>query len=236
VFANVILADEINRTPPKTQAALLEAMQERQVTVGGVRHTLAPPFFVLATQNPIEQEGTYPLPEAQLDRFMFMVRVNYPSQEEELKIVEMTTKPMAVEMEQVLTGPEILDLQEVVRRVPVPEHVLQYVLALVRATRVGTPEAPPFVKDRVAWGAGPRASQYLVLAAKARALLEGRLYVSSEDVAAVAHPVLRHRIITTYGAEAEGYTSDRLIDDLLSAIPATGGSPRDQRLSSVLGS
>ncbi|MCC7139644.1 MAG: MoxR family ATPase [Planctomycetes bacterium] len=236
IFANVILADEINRTPPKTQAALLEAMQERQVTVGGVKHPLAPPFFVLATQNPIEQEGTYPLPEAQLDRFMFMVRVDYPSEAEEMRIVEMTTKPVAVELSQVLTGAEILEIQEVVRRVPVPEHVLSYVLRLVRATRVGTPDAPALVKDRVAWGAGPRASQFLVLAAKARALLQGRLYVSTDDVKAVAHPVLRHRVITTYGAEAEGYTSDRLVDDLLKTTPATGEAPRDQRLPSVLGS
>src|SRR5262245_62100846 len=155
IFANVILADEINRTPPKTQAALLEAMQERQVTIGGVKHPLVPPFFVLATQNPIEQEGTYPLPEAQLDRFMFMVRVDYPTDAEEMRIVEMTTKPVAVELKQVLTGPEILELQEVVRRVPVPEHVLKYVLRLVRATRVGTPEAADFVKARLAWGRGP---------------------------------------------------------------------------------
>jgi MoxR-like ATPase len=211
------------------------------VTIGGVKHPLAPPFFVLATQNPIEQEGTYPLPEAQLDRFMFMVRVDYPSAAEELDIVEMTTKPMAVQMEQILSGPEIMDLQEVVRRVPVPDHVLQYVLRLVRATRVGTADAAEFVKDRVAWGAGPRASQYLVLAAKARALLHGRLYVATEDVKAVAHPVLRHRIITTYGAEAEGYTSDRLIDDLLRSTPTSSASPagealRDQRSASVLGS
>jgi MoxR-like ATPase len=237
VFANVILADEINRTPPKTQAALLEAMQERQVTVGGVKHALAPPFFVLATQNPIEQEGTYPLPEAQLDRFMFMVRVDYPSAQEEMQIVEMTTKPQRLDVAPALSGAEILDLQEVVRRVPVPEHVLQYVLRIVRATRVGTPEAPAFVRDRVAWGAGPRASQYLVLGAKARALLQGRLYVAAEDVRAVAHPVLRHRIITTYGAEAEGYTSDRLIDELLKSIPATGSeAARDERLQAVPGS
>ncbi len=236
IFANVILADEINRTPPKTQAALLEAMQERQVTVGGVRHPLAPPFFVLATQNPIEQEGTYPLPEAQLDRFMFMVRVEYPTEAEEMRIVEMTTKPTTVELQQVLSGQEILDLQELVRRVPVPEHVLQYVLRLVRATRVNTPETPALVKERVAWGAGPRASQYLVLAGKARALLQGRLYVSTEDIQAVAHPVLRHRIITTYGAEAEGYTSDRLVTDLLRTIPTTGEALRDHRLPSVLGS
>jgi MoxR-like ATPase len=225
IFANVILADEINRTPPKTQAALLEAMQERQVTVGGVKHPLAPPFFVLATQNPIEQEGTYPLPEAQLDRFMFMVRVDYPSEAEEMAIVEMTTKPSVVDLKQVVDGAEIERLQEIVRRVPVPEHVLRYVLHLVRATRVGQPDQLALVKDRVAWGAGPRASQYLVLAAKVRALLAGRTYVAIEDVRAVAHPVLRHRIITTYGAEAEGYTSDRLIDDLLKTIPQVAGEP-----------
>jgi len=237
IFANVILADEINRTPPKTQAALLEAMQERQVTIGGVKHTLAPPFFVLATQNPIEQEGTYPLPEAQLDRFMFMVHVDYPSELEEMQIVEMTTKPSSIQLQQVIDAAEIEELQEVVRRVPVPEHVLQYVLRLVRSTRVGQPDQLPLVKDRVAWGAGPRASQYLVLAAKARALLCGRTYVAIEDVRAVAHPVLRHRIVTTYGAEAEGYTSDRLVDDLLKTIPETAGeAPREQRQPSVSGS
>jgi MoxR-like ATPase len=237
IFANVILADEINRTPPKTQAALLEAMQERQVTAGGTKYRLDQPFFVLATQNPIEQEGTYPLPEAQLDRFMFLVKVDYPSLEEEVRIVEMTTKPMKDEHAQVLTGPEILDLQEVVRRVPTPDHVVRYVLRLVRATRVTTDEAPGFVKERVAWGAGPRASQYMILAAKARALLQGRLYVATEDVRAIAHPVLRHRLITTYGAEAEGYTTDRLIDDLLETIPATESEAlRDERLPNVLGS
>jgi MoxR-like ATPase len=237
VFANVILADEINRTPPKTQAALLEAMQERQVTVGGVKHPLAPPFFVLATQNPIEQEGTYPLPEAQLDRFMFMVRVDYPSEAEELRIVETTTKPTAVEIRQVLSAQEILELQEMVRAVPVQEPVLQYVLRLVRATRVGTPDAPEIVRERVAWGAGPRASQYLVLAGKARALFAGRKLVTADDIRAVAHPVLRHRIITTYGAEAEGYTSDRLIDDLLKMVPAPQDETlRDPRIAPVLGS
>ncbi len=220
IFANVILADEINRTPPKTQAALLEAMQERQVTAGGRKHPLDPPFFVLATQNPIEQEGTYPLPEAQLDRFMFLVKVDYPSLDEEERIVQMTTAPRDVEVSQVLTGPEILEIQEVVRRVPIPDHVVHYVLRLVRATRVGTPEAPDLVRQRVAWGAGPRASQFLILAAKARALLAGRLYVSVEDVRAVALPVLRHRVLTTYGAEAEGYTSDRIVRELLDATPA----------------
>jgi MoxR-like ATPase len=236
IFANVILADEINRTPPKTQAALLEAMQERQVTAGGTRHKLEQPFFVLATQNPIEQEGTYPLPEAQLDRFMFLVKVDYPTLEEEVRIVEMTTKPMKDEVTQVLTGQQILEIQDVVRRVPISEHVVRYVLKLVRATRVGTPESPAAVKDRVAWGAGPRASQYLVLAAKARALLKGRLHVATEDVRAVAHPVLRHRIITTYGAEAEGITTDKLIDELLKTIPAADSETlRDERLPNVLG-
>ena len=236
IFANVILADEINRTPPKTQAALLEAMQERQVTVGGVKHPLAPPFFVLATQNPIEQEGTYPLPEAQLDRFMFMVRVDYPSEEEEMRIVESTTKPTVIDLKQVVSAAEIAELQEIVRRVPVPEHVLRWVLSLVRATRVGQPDQLALVKDRVAWGAGPRASQYLVLGAKAHALLAGRTYASIADVRAVAHPVLRHRIITTYGAEAEGYTSDRLVDDLLKSIPTAGEAPREERQPSVPGS
>jgi MoxR-like ATPase len=237
IFANVILADEINRTPPKTQAALLEAMQERQVTAGGKKHVLEPPFFVLATQNPIEQEGTYPLPEAQLDRFMFMVKVDYPSMDEEVDIVEMTTRPMKVEYKEVLTGSEILEIQDVVRRVPISEHVVRYVLRLVRATRVTTGEALDVVKERVAWGAGPRASQYLVLASKARALLHGRLYVSTEDVQAVARPVLRHRILTTYGAEAEGWDTDRLIGELLNRIPATESEAlSDERLPNVLGS
>ena len=219
VFANVILADEINRTPPKTQAALLEAMQERQVTAGGQKHVLDAPFFVLATQNPIEQEGTYPLPEAQLDRFMFMVKVDYPTMEQEVRIVDMTTRPVDVEYAEVLTGQEILEIQDVVRRVPISDHVVRYVLRLVRATRVTTDEAAPTVRERVAWGAGPRASQFLVLASKARALLHGRLYVATEDVKAIAQPVLRHRIITTYGAEAEGWTTDRLVDDLLERTP-----------------
>ncbi len=219
IFANVILADEINRTPPKTQAALLEAMQERQVTAGGQKHVLDAPFFVLATQNPIEQEGTYPLPEAQLDRFMFMVHVDYPTMDQEERIVEMTTRPMETDYAEVLTGREILEIQDVVRRVPISEHVVRYVLRLVRATRVTTDEALDTVRERVAWGAGPRASQFLVLASKARALLHGRMYVATEDVKAIAHPVLRHRIITTYGAEAEGWTTDRLIDDLLERTP-----------------
>jgi len=237
IFANVILADEINRTPPKTQAALLEAMQERQVSASGTKHVLEPPFFVLATQNPIEQEGTYPLPEAQLDRFMFLVRVDYPSLEEELQIVEMTTKPMSAELDEILTGADILEIQDIVRRVPIPEHVVRYVLSLVRATRVDDPSAPELVRQRVAWGAGPRASQFMILGAKARALLNGRLYVSIEDVQAVALPVLRHRVLTTYGAEAEGYTSDRLIKELMDSIPAPQSETlRDERLPNVLGS
>ena len=237
IFANVVLADEINRTPPKTQAALLEAMQERQVSASGRRHELDPPFFVLATQNPIEQEGTYPLPEAQLDRFMFLVRVDYPSLEEEMRIVEMTTRPVSVELDQVLTGQDILEIQEIVRRVPIAEHVVRYVLNLVRATRVSDPSAPELVRQRVAWGAGPRTSQFMILGAKARALLNGRLYVSIEDVQAVALPVLRHRVLTTYGAEAEGYTSDRLIAELMESMPAADSeSLRDDRLPNVLGS
>ncbi|MDA1194304.1 MAG: MoxR family ATPase [Planctomycetota bacterium] len=237
IFANVILADEINRTPPKTQAALLEAMQERQVSAGGKKHVLEPPFFVLATQNPIEQEGTYPLPEAQLDRFMFLVKVEYPSLEEELRIVEMTTRPMVTKVQQVLTGKDIMEIQDIVRRVPISEHVVRYVLQLVRSTRVDDENAPDLVRQRVAWGAGPRASQFLILGAKARALLHGRLYVSIEDVQKVALPVLRHRVLTTYGAEAEGYTSDRLIQELMDLIPAGKNEAlRDDRLPNVLGS
>jgi MoxR-like ATPase len=237
IFANVILADEINRTPPKTQAALLEAMQERQVSAGGKKHVLEPPFFVLATQNPIEQEGTYPLPEAQLDRFMFLVKVDYPSMDEELQIVNMTTKPMVADLEQVLTGEDILEIQDIVRRVPISEHVVKYVLDLVRATRVNDPNAPDLVKQRVAWGAGPRASQFMILGAKARALLHGRKYVSTEDVKAVALPVLRHRVLTTYGAEAEGYTSDRLVTELMDMMSDTESEIlRDERLPNVLGS
>ncbi|MGE0433988.1 MAG: AAA family ATPase, partial [Planctomycetota bacterium] len=208
IFSNVILADEINRTPPKTQAALLEAMQEFQVTAGGQKHKLEVPFFVLATQNPIEQEGTYPLPEAQQDRFMFNIHVGYPTEEEELQIMKMTTATYAPELSKVLSGEEILRLQEIVRKVPVAESVIRYAVAFSRATRKGNPAAPAFVREWVGWGAGPRASQYLILGAKARAILLGRYYVSGEDVRAVAHPVLRHRIIVNFSAEAEGITSD----------------------------
>ncbi|HEX3870189.1 MAG TPA: AAA family ATPase, partial [Pirellulales bacterium] len=196
IFANVILADEINRTPPKTQAALLEAMQEHQVTVGGQKHTLAEPFFVLATQNPIEQEGTYPLPEAQLDRFMFNTFVDYPSEEEELAIVKRTTTDTKQELTASLSGEEIMHLQHIVRRVPVADHVSRYALQFTRLTRREKGDVPDFIHDYVSWGAGPRASQYLVLGAKARAVLHGRYYANCDDIRAVAHPVLRHRIMT----------------------------------------
>ncbi len=193
LFANVILADEINRTPPKTQAALLEAMQERQVTVGRQRHSLSDPFFVLATQNPIEQEGTYPLPEAQQDRFMFKVLVDYPSFDDELEVARRTTARIKNEVESVLSGEEIQQLQDLVRSVPVADHVIRYALALVRQTRVGTEGVPDFVTEQVSWGAGPRAVQFLVLGGKARALLGGRTHVSVEDIQALSKPVLRHR-------------------------------------------
>ncbi len=219
VFANVILADETNRTPPKTQAAMLEAMQERHVTAGGQRHELEEPFFVLATQNPIEQEGTYPLPEAQLDRFMFMVKVDYPNLEEEREILRRTTEARDVTVESVLEASDIQELQAIVRRVPIADHVLDYALRLTRSTRLTTDSAPDWIKEWLAWGAGPRASQFLVLGAKARALLEGRFYVSADDIRAVAHPVLRHRLVTSFTAEAEGVTSDTVITRLLEECP-----------------
>lgn len=219
LFANVVLADEINRTPPKTQAALLEAMQEHQVTVGGTRHKLPEPFFVLATQNPIEQEGTYPLPEAQQDRFMFNVRVEYPEEEEEYKIVEQMTAMTRPTIQRVVSAVDLLDLQEIVRRVPVAPYVIRYAMKFTRATRRNQPSAPDFIRDYVTWGAGPRASQYLVLAAKARAILKGRFYVSCEDIRAMALPVLRHRIITNFNAEADGIKSDDIIRRLIDFIP-----------------
>ncbi len=224
LFANLVLADEINRTPPKTQAALLEAMQERQVTVGGTRHVLPEPFFVLATQNPIEQEGTYPLPEAQLDRFMLNILVDYPPEEEELAIVRLTTSADKPTINKVLSGPEILDLQKIVRRVPVAEHVYSYGVRLARATRPAANPNDEFLKNYVTWGAGVRASQFLILAARVRAVLQGRVYVGVEDVRAVAAPVLRHRIVTNFNAEAEGMTSNDVIARVLKNVPVDGRS------------
>jgi MoxR-like ATPase len=219
LFANLVLADEINRTPPKTQAALLQSMQEYRVTAGGTTYPLALPFLVFATQNPIEQEGTYPLPEAQLDRFMFQVDVDYPSDAEELEIVKQQTSPGRAELRRVLSPERILELQELVLRVPAADHVIHYAVALTRATRPG-PQAPDFVKEFVSWGAGPRASQYLVLAGKARAILDGRFAVSTDDVRALARPTLQHRLIINYKAEAEGVTSYALVDRLLDTIKA----------------
>jgi MoxR-like ATPase len=218
IFGNVILADEINRTPPKTQAALLEAMQEYQITAGGRRHQLGQPFFVLATQNPIEHEGTYPLPEAQLDRFMFNTYVDYPDEDEEFDIVRRTTADVSATVTPVLSGDRILALQKIVRRVPVADHVVRYAMRLVRLTRPHNSDVPQFVRDYVSWGAGPRASQYLVLGAKARAVLNGRFHAGTDDVRAVAYPVLRHRIVTNFNAEAEGVKTDELIRRLIDAV------------------
>jgi MoxR-like ATPase len=219
IFANMILADEINRTPPKTQAALLEAMQEHHVTAGGHTYRLPEPFFVLATQNPIEQEGTYPLPEAQLDRFMFNIVVSYPNRGEELEIMKRTTSAAKVELGALLSGEQILRLQEVVRQVVVAEHVFAYAADLVRATRPREAGVPKFVPELIAWGAGPRASQYLILGGKARAILHGRLHVTTDDIRAVAYPVLRHRLVTTFNADAEGVTTDDIIDRLIKVVP-----------------
>ncbi len=215
LFTNMLLADEINRTPPKTQAALLEAMQERHVTVGSNTYRLPIPFFVLATQNPIEQEGTYPLPEAQLDRFMFQVVVPYPTAAEELRILKQTTSGETPDLHIVLTGRQILALQEVVRKVPVAEHVFLFARDLVRLTRPKEPDVLPFVKEMVSWGAGPRAGQYLILGAKARALLEGRFHATTEDVQAVAPSVLRHRLVTTFAAQSQGITPDVVVEKLI---------------------
>jgi len=223
LFANVILADEINRTPPKTQAALLEAMMERQVSSAGRRHELPDPFFTLATQNPIEQEGTYPLPEAQLDRFMFEVEVGYPTFEQEREILKRTTGGETAEPRRVLGAEELRELQRAVRAVPIAEHVSDYVLALTRGTRVRSDDPLPFLTEWVTWGAGPRASQFLVLGAKACAAVAGRSHVAIEDVRKVAHPVLRHRIVTNFSAAAEGVTSNTIIDRLLAEVePAAG--------------
>jgi MoxR-like ATPase len=217
LFANLVLADEINRTPPKTQAALLQSMQEYRVTAGGATYALALPFLVFATQNPIEQEGTYPLPEAQLDRFMFQVDVDYPSDLEEMEIVKQQTSPGRADLRRVLSPERIIELQELVLRVPAADHVIRYAVALARATRPG-PQAPDFVREFVSWGAGPRASQYLVLAGKARAILDGRFAVSTDDVRALAQPTLQHRLIVNYKAEAEGMSSSALVGRLLDVV------------------
>src|SRR5687767_1914099 len=219
IFANMLLADEINRTPPKTQAALLQAMQEHQVTVGSRTFTLPDPFFVLATQNPIEQEGTYPLPEAQLDRFMFMVIVNYPQRDDELEMLKRTTDAADSAVARVVDGKKIVELQELVRRVPVGEHVFSFALDIVRATRPNEPGASDFVRHWVNWGAGPRAGQYMILAAKARAAMSGRMHVILEDIERAALPVLRHRIVPNFNAEAEGVTVDQIIEKVLTLVP-----------------
>jgi MoxR-like ATPase len=218
VFSNLLLADEINRTPPKTQAALLEAMQERRVTVGGTTYPLPAPFFVLATQNPIEQEGTYPLPEAQMDRFMFNIIVTYPSHAEEIQILQETTRDDPKTVRKVMTAKDLLDLQRSVRQVPVPPSVAEYIVTLVQSTRPTSATAPDFIKKYVQWGAGPRASQYLTLAGKALAVLAGRFNVAREDVDACAKLVLRHRLITNYRSEADQVSADQLIDRLVASI------------------
>ena len=223
VFTNVLLADEINRTPPKTQAALLESMVERQVSAAGKRHELPNPFFVLATQNPIEQEGTYPLPEAQLDRFLFMIKVGYPTMDEEREILRRTTGALGEPIQKVLSGEELLAIQEAVRSVPVADHVLDYALAITRGTRVRGGTQLAFITQYVHWGAGPRAGQALVLACKARAALAGRDHVSIDDVKAVAHPILRHRMVLNFSASAEGLTADDLIDRLLQEVDPKAG-------------
>ncbi|MFZ4733884.1 MAG: AAA family ATPase [Pirellulales bacterium] len=237
LFANVVLADEINRTPPKTQAALLEAMQERQVSVGRVRHRLVDPFFVLATQNPIEQEGTYPLPEAQQDRFMFKVFVRYPSFHEEFEIARRTTGQPVEEPRPVLSAADIIALQRSVRDVPVSDHLLRYALALVRQTRPGEKGVPEFVSDQLTWGAGPRAVQFLVVGSKARALLQGRDHVTVEDVQALAAPVLRHRIVVGFAAESEGVTPDAIIGRIIENTPTRENElTRDARFQTIFAS
>ena len=224
IFANLILADEINRTPPKTQAALLEAMQERQVTAGGHRHVLPNPFFVLATQNPIEQEGTYPLPEAQLDRFLFKIFITYPKPEEERRIYRITTGADEPEITAVLSGERISALQRLVRRVPVSDHCIDYAMDLVRATRGPEHGGPKYIGEWITWGAGPRAGQSLILASKARAALAGRPSVSVDDIRAIVLPVLRHRIVINYNAQAAGETSDSIIKRVLADVPIRKGA------------
>jgi MoxR-like ATPase len=223
IFANLLLADEINRTPPKTQSALLQAMQEHQTTVGNRTFDLPSPFFVLATQNPIEQEGTYPLPEAQLDRFMFMTMVNYPARDEELEVLKRTTGSANPKVNKIIDARKIMELQEIVRRVPVGDHVYHYALDIVRATRPNEPGASDFVRHWLSWGAGPRAGQYLLLAGKALALMRGRMFVTVEDIEAVAAPVLRHRIIANFNAEAEGITIEQIIQKILTLVPRGKG-------------
>ena len=215
VFSNIVLADEINRTPPKTQAALLEAMQERSVTVSGVRHLLPSPFFVLATQNPIEQEGTYPLPEAQLDRFMFNIPLTYPTYEQEVNVVKQTTSLQKIELRHILSAEQVLEFQQVIRKIPVSDHVLEYAVGLATKTRPGTPRATKEANNYLGWGAGPRASQYLVLGAKCHAAIRGKYSPDVEDVQAIANLVLRHRIVRNYKAEAEGITEENIIEALL---------------------
>jgi MoxR-like ATPase len=222
IFCNILLADEINRTPPKTQSALLEAMQEHRVTAAGQTYQLSLPFFVLATQNPLEQEGTYPLPEAQLDRFMFSVYIDYPDEAAEEEIAKVTTRRRDVELQKVLSGTEILELQEVVREMPISDHVVKYATRLARASRPGDERAPDFIKKWVHCGAGPRASQYLVLAAKAHAVTEGRLLVTTDDVRHIARPVLRHRMFTNFAADAEGMDTDKIVQKLLDAVEEPG--------------
>src|SRR5262245_49097001 len=224
IFANMILADEINRTPPKTQAALLEAMQEHQVTAAGVRHALSEPFFVLATQNPIEMEGTYPLPEAQLDRFMFNVVIDYLPEDQEVAVVTQTTARGAAPIEAIFHGEDVLRFHDVVRKVPIAEDVARYAVRLAAASRPKRKEAPDFVNEWVSWGAGLRAAQYLVLGAKVRALLHGRAHVSPDDIRALAHPVMRHRILINYRAEAEGVSVEKVIDRLLETVKALPGA------------
>src|SRR5262245_1241737 len=221
IFANMILADEINRTPPKTQAALLEAMQEHQVTAAGVRHALAEPFFVLATQNPIEMEGTYPLPEAQLDRFMFNVVIDYLPEDDEVAVVTQTTARQAAPIEALFTGDDVIRFHDIVRKVPIAEDIVRYAVRLAAASRPHQKDTPEFINNWVSWGAGLRAGQFLVLGAKVRALLHGRAHVTLEDIRTLAHPTLRHRILINYRAEAEGITVEKVIDRLLDAAKAT---------------
>jgi MoxR-like ATPase len=237
LFASVVLADEINRTPPKTQAALLEAMQERQITVGRKRHELPEPFFVLATQNPLEQEGTYPLPEAQQDRFMFKILVDYPNFEEEFEVARRTTGVIQERAENVITGPEIMQLQDFVRSIEVSENVIRYALAVVRQTRITQPGVPDFVREQLGWGAGPRAVQFLIIGAKARAALLGRTHVDPQDIQYLAKPVLRHRLNVNFAAESDGIRSDDVIDRILQNTPTEQDELlRDARFQKIFAS